>query len=123
MWTVAIQLLKLVHFGHKGWRDSRHLAVVSCDKDDADLAKSDFPVGVLFGHPELKVKTVPVEVGGSLSGILCLRHSMSKRSIYANESEGRYGGPGKSDGLIANDPGLSSFVPLTNTKKVELPDR
>ena len=28
----------------------------------------------------------------SLSGILCLRHSMSKRSIYANESKDRCGG-------------------------------
>ncbi len=28
----------------------------------------------------------------SLSGILCLRHSMSKRSIYANESKDRGGG-------------------------------
>ena len=28
----------------------------------------------------------------SLSGILCLRHSMSKRSIYANESKDRWGG-------------------------------
>ncbi len=30
----------------------------------------------------------------SLSGILCLRHSMSKRSIYAKESKGRCGGHG-----------------------------
>ncbi len=31
---------------------------------------------------------------GSLSGVLCLRHSMSKRSIYANESKNRHGGQG-----------------------------
>jgi hypothetical protein len=30
----------------------------------------------------------------SLSGVLCLRHSMSKRSIYANESKNRHGGQG-----------------------------
>lgn len=30
----------------------------------------------------------------SLSGFLCLRHSMSKRSIYANESKNRHGGQG-----------------------------
>lgn len=35
----------------------------------------------------------------SLSGILCLRHSMSKRSIYANESKGRSSGKA---GVAAN---------------------
>jgi hypothetical protein len=34
----------------------------------------------------------------SLSGILCAGHSMTKRSMYANQQEDDEGGPGRSGG-------------------------
>jgi hypothetical protein len=55
----------------------------------------------LIGNSSLD-KGVPD--GESLSGILCARHSMTRRSMYAEQDEDEECGDSRSDGGAAVDP-------------------